>query len=199
MKESGIVGVVLAGGESRRMGTNKALLPIDDIPMIQVVAGLLLDVFERVVVVADNRSEYEFLNLPIFTDVFKSSGPLGGIHSAFHHTQADALFVSACDTPFMTKELIHHVIGETSYPARVASFDGRVHPLPGLYRKEIVTELERSLSAGNRKLVDFLHRVGADIVPITPNLLFYHSSLLANVNEPGDYETVRRKRAPEKT
>ena len=192
MKHSEIVGVVLAGGQSRRMGMNKALLPLNDLPMIQIVTDVLRDVFERVIVVADNEGDYQFLGLPVFPDRWKNSGPLGGIHAAFSHVEAEALFVSACDTPFITQALIEHLVREESHPVCVASMNGRVHPLPGLYRKEIVSELERSLASGERKLVEFLQRVGAAIVPITPDLLFYQPHLLANINEPGDYELVKQ-------
>ncbi len=188
MKHSEIVGVVLAGGQSRRMGMNKALFLLNDLPMIQIVADVLRNMFERVIVVADNRSDYEFLSLPVFPDVFKSSGPLGGIHSAFRHIEAEALFFSACDTPFITQALIEHLVRQESHPVCVASMNRRVHPLPGLYRKEIVPELERSLASGDRKLVEFLQRVGAAIVPITPDLPFYQPHLCANINEPKDYE-----------
>lgn len=192
MKDTEIVGVVLAGGQSKRMGVKKALLPINNLPMIQIVAGVLQDVFDRVIVVADSESDFQFLGLPVFPDRWKNSGPLGGIHAAFSHLEAEALFVSACDTPFITQALIEYLLRQKSYPVCVASLHGRVHPLPGLYRKEILPELERSLASGERKLVEFLSRVGAVSISITPDLPFYKPHLLANLNEPMDYELVKQ-------
>ena len=76
---SDIIGVVLAGGASSRMGTDKALLPLGGAPIITYAAKALSSVFSEVVVSSGSGKRYAFLGLNEISDVFNDSGPLGGI------------------------------------------------------------------------------------------------------------------------
>jgi molybdopterin-guanine dinucleotide biosynthesis protein A len=184
-----IVGVVIAGGNSVRMGTDKALLLFNGKPLIARVAAVLLQCFERVMVIADRVERYSFLNLPVYPDLFKGCGPLGGIHAAMSHSPVERLFVSACDTPFISQALIEHIIRYPSeMPIKVAEMDGEVQPLCGLYSRSALPSIQQALESNILQVKRVLQEVGAAKIPITPELPFYHPLLLKNFNTPADVE-----------
>ena len=189
-KRQDIVGVILAGGAGRRMGTDKAMLLLNGLPLIQRIAGVLHEVFGKVVIVSDRGDAYSFLNLPTYPDVEKNCGPLGGIHSAFVHTDAPALFVVGCDTPFISTGLVNYICDfESLDEIKVPTMGGRVHPLCGVYIRKVKLQLEENLRAGLLSVQFLLEKVHPAIIPITADLPFYDKKLLTNINNIHDYET----------
>lgn len=194
-REKDIVGVILAGGKSRRMGTNKALLPYRGQPLIEHIARVMQKVFERVIIVADEGEAYRFLNLPFYPDIHKDCGPLGGIHAAFHQTSADALFVVSCDLPGLTPKLIEYILNvEAHASAVIPTSDERLHPLCGLYRRKMLPQIEQAIRDGALAIHTLLEKVGAVTVPITPELPFYTKQLFSNVNSPDDFAAIEPPR-----
>ena len=72
----------LSGGKSSRMGTDKALLPIEGKTMIEHIIAQVKDIGDEVIVITNTPEGYKFLNLPIFTDVIPDKGALGGLYTA---------------------------------------------------------------------------------------------------------------------
>jgi molybdopterin-guanine dinucleotide biosynthesis protein A len=189
IRETGIVGCILAGGKSSRMGSDKSLLPLAGVPLIERIALVMREVFESVVVVSDRRDEYKFLGLSILQDIKKDSGPLGGIHAALVQTKADHLFVVACDMPFVSAELIRHVVSaESGANATVPTMNGQLQPLCGLYSRTCLAIVERSLNNETYKLQSVLEELQPTIVPLTPGMQLYAPNLLDNLNTPAEAE-----------
>lgn len=199
---------VLAGGESRRMGRDKALLPFQGRPMIQQICEIAGKVFSSLVVITGRPENYGFLDLPVLPDLYPGCGALGGIHAALVHGQGQPVFILACDYPLVTPALLHHVatfsdaqVMEKRNPwASIPGQDGHLHPLCGLYSADCLEAAERRLRAGRWKVLDFLTEIETVEVPVTPNLPFFHSHLLLNVNRTEEYEVACRtlvERVPE--
>ena len=186
------MGAILAGGESRRMGANKALLEVDGVPIIQHVASAMTAVFEDVRIVADDASPYAFLNLQVTRDVWKKTGPLGGLHAALHSAVAPRVFVLSCDTPFVTPDLIQFILEQPARsPITVVSDENGVQPLCGLYDRSLLREVETRLKAGNHRLLALLEALGASIIPLNTAHSWYRKDLLANINTPAEYHALR--------
>ena len=79
-----ITGVVMAGGESSRMGTDKGVLEINGKPMVEVIISALKPVVDDIIIIANN-SNYDYLGYKVYNDLIKKSGPLGGIYSALFY------------------------------------------------------------------------------------------------------------------
>lgn len=192
IRETAIVGCVLAGGKSTRMGSDKALLKVGGVTLIERAVTLLTRMFPSVVISSDRGAAFEFLGIPVLPDIRKDCGPLGGIQAALMHTNADRLFVLACDMPFVSPDLIRYLI--SSHPdadAVVPSSGGRVHPLCGLYSRNGLPAIERALDRGSYRLQDVLGELKAGFVPITSDLPFYRSYLLDNLNTVEDVERAQ--------
>lgn len=189
-----ITGVILAGGDSSRMGTDKALLELDGITMIEHVARTLRSVFKKVVVISNVPFKYGFLSLPAYPDIYRNCGPMGGIHSAFVHTEAPGLFVVACDTPLISKELIEYVTtSHSESDIAVVSLDGQVHPLCGVYLRSSFPIIEQSLNNHSPRLQEMFKRLNTSIIPISPDLPFYDENLLLNFNNPKEFKKYQNR------
>jgi molybdopterin-guanine dinucleotide biosynthesis protein A len=140
-----------------------------------------------VIVTTDVPMKYRFLNLPTYPDIYRGSGPLGGIHSAFVHSRAQAVFVAACDTPFLAKDLIYHIINtDPQSSVRIPACQGKMHPLCGFYSRVCLPEIQHRLEQRQLKVLDLLKQVNTRTIEITPDLEFYRRDLLLNLNEPKD-------------
>jgi len=189
MLELSVIGCVLAGGKSSRMGQDKALLPFCGRPMIQHIVEILEGVFSTVVISSNNNEAYTFLQHPTYADIFQNCGPLGGIHAVMVKTNTNKIFVTACDTPFLTTELIRYILnncGEAEIA--VTEMDGIVQPLCGLYSKKILCHIENNLRGNRQKMLELLKEVQTKILPITDSLPFFSNNLFKNYNTLDDLE-----------
>jgi molybdopterin-guanine dinucleotide biosynthesis protein A len=185
---SAITGVILAGGKSSRMGTDKALLKLDGRPFVAHVASALQAVFDQVFLVANDASTYGFLKLETFGDVYRDCGPLGGIHSALVHADGGDVFVSACDTPFITRDLVKYIVEfQSGASAKIPSLNQQLHPLCGLYTQNCLPMIAKRLESRRLRVLDFIEEVQATVIPISPELPFYKEDLFSNLNTPEDY------------
>lgn len=182
-----ITGVILAGGKSSRMGTDKALVKLNGTPLIERIAQTLRDVFERVIIIANNPEPYKYLGFEIFGDVYKDCGPLGGIHSAFFHTTSEQLFIVGCDTPHISPELIRHIIAyPSSASIKVCKAGKQVQPLVGSYHRKSLPFILVQLENRQWKMMKLLEAVSAEILPIGESLELYSPDLFLNVNSRED-------------
>jgi molybdopterin-guanine dinucleotide biosynthesis protein A len=195
-----VAGFILAGGESRRMGTEKARLVLDGQSFVERIARELSSVTSSIKVVGDKVSPAE-LNLPIdiqsAPDVYPQWGALGGVHAALSACSESWALVVACDFPFVTGELFASLASVRQDFDAIAPIqqDGIPQPLCSLYRVEPCLSLaERLIKSGERKPITLLQSVR------TRWVLFNELSLLKgadcffdNINTPEDYARVKKK------
>jgi molybdopterin-guanine dinucleotide biosynthesis protein A len=180
-----MAGAILAGGTSSRMGRDKSLLPVNGRTMIEHVIAPVREVCDPLCIVADRTDDFRVFGLPVIPDLVRNAGPLGGIHAALCALDADEIFVTGCDTPFLSPDLLRYLLNAPAdAPARVARASDGIHPLCGVYRREAFPVIERCIGAGRLKLLDVLDSLGASLVDVTPDLPFYHDDLFLNVNDP---------------
>ncbi|MCX6135575.1 MAG: molybdenum cofactor guanylyltransferase [Ignavibacteriales bacterium] len=190
-KRSDVLGAVLAGGKSTRMGTEKALLPVKGRPMIQYAAETLAKVFAETVIVGGSQDKYGFLKCEIVPDLFEGCGPLGGIHAALHRSKPRAAFVLSCDTPFIPADLIEFLLRAKAPDLTViATFDGVLQPLCGVYDASSFPEIDRDIEQGKYSVFKTLKNIEHVEIPITPDLPFFTPQLFWNMNRPEDYRIL---------
>ncbi len=193
IKPAGVLGVVLAGGKSTRMGTDKSLLSVGGRPLISYSVRLLQSIFPRVIIVSDFSGKYEFLGVDIIPDLHKGIGPLGGIHAALTSAAPGAIFLASCDTPRIPSNLIKYLLGlESPLQTRIPRFEGYLQPLFGLYDSCLLSLVENHISTGNHRVTDFLETVSYLPVDITPDLPFFAPDMFSNVNLPQDYARLEQ-------
>lgn len=199
--EHSILGAVLAGGHSRRLGRDKALLKLDGELLVLRAVRVLKEVFSRVVVVSPARESYSSLGLELVEDIAPDAGPLGGLHAALVDADGADVFILACDHPFVEVPLVRHVADLPTKPeeagnrrgvakARVAQWKKRLYPLCGLYSAACREPVTERLSRGQLKVHDLLRSIETRAVAITEELPFYHPGALVNLNRPEDLSLV---------
>ena len=141
-----ITAIILSGGKSTRMGTNKSFLKIGDKTVIERMRDLLQSIFKDVILITNDLDDYKFLGLPTYEDVFRLRGPLAGIHSGLKHSKTNTNFIISCDLPLMTKEMINYLIEyNTNKLITVAKADGFIQQLAGKYSKKCLSLSEKIL------------------------------------------------------
>jgi len=151
--------IILAGGKSSRMGgTDKSLLPVDGIPMIEHIAGQLAGHFDEILIGANDREKYRFLNLPVVTDIETDKGPLMGIYSCLTASGSDINFVTAFDIPEMNLSLIGKMINSSDEADIVmpVGADEKHEPLFAVYRKSVALKAGEILDGGGRRIIELL-------------------------------------------
>jgi molybdopterin-guanine dinucleotide biosynthesis protein A len=183
---------ILAGGASRRMGTDKSQLLIDNQTFIDRIADTLLKLTDSVAIVGPAAIP-PFQNVP---DVYAQWGALGGLHAALSASRREWTIVVACDLPFVTSELFLYLAGARLDHHAVVPFqaDARPQPLAALYRKhpclERATEL---IEAGRRRPVDLLEAVNTRWVAFDEiKNLAQAEKFFVNINTPEDYDEAIR-------
>ncbi|QAS50839.1 molybdenum cofactor guanylyltransferase [Halobacillus litoralis] len=184
-----ICGVVLNGGGSTRMGRDKADLLLGEQRVLDRIASILSSLTPRIVI---NQNEQESrLSYPIVEDRFKDAGPLGGIHAVMKDREEEWFLVTASDTPFISAEVYHSLLSleRSDRDAIIPVFEGRIHPLSGLYNRRILPELTKYLERGDRKVAGFLDQINTyfleEIQDIPECTL---SSHFFNMNTPEEYK-----------
>lgn len=191
-------GVVLCGGQSKRMGQPKAWLPFGDEIMLPRVVRLLSEVVSPVVVVAAPDQDVPRLpeSVAVVRDEERGRGPLEGLAAglAALEGKADAGYLSSCDVPFLQPAFVRRLIGllgdaEVCVP-RVGEYH---HPLAAVYRLSVAGPVRRLLAEGRLRPV-FLFEVVPTRVVEAPELADVDSTFqtLRNLNTPEEYEAALR-------
>jgi molybdopterin-guanine dinucleotide biosynthesis protein A len=184
-------GFILAGGQSRRMGTDKSQLRIQNETFWERIAATLSEVTNSVTLVNPHQAHPRF---PSVTDVYPSWGALGGLHAALAACESEWAIVVACDLPFVTAKLFNYLASvRTDHDAVVPlQPDGRPQPLAALYRiapcRQRAAEL---IESGRRRPLDLLELVNTHWVPFNElRNLDQAEKFFVNINTPDDYDAV---------
>jgi molybdopterin-guanine dinucleotide biosynthesis protein A len=190
-----IVGIVLVGGASRRMGSNKAFLRLGKRSFAQIAVSLLKTECEKVYLVGGQARDYEELGIPHIHDDIPDMGPLGGISSAFSSTGAQQLFVLACDLPVLKPSIVRSVIMMARQGGDVVFVSsGPVdQPLVGVYSNTIQPLLMSYLASGGRGVLKFLHHCKENGMQIVRHELADAARSLINVNAPSAIELLKKE------
>ncbi|MBI5642907.1 MAG: molybdenum cofactor guanylyltransferase [Deltaproteobacteria bacterium] len=151
---------ILAGGLSRRMGTNKALIEINGETIIGRAVNLLKMEFNEVNIIANDPLAYESLSVRVYADIIKGAGSLGGIYTALFHARSDYVFVVACDMPFLSVPVIKKMIKALDNSDAIVPFiGGRRHPLHAVYSKRCMKTIAAMIEDGNLRINSLLEKI----------------------------------------
>lgn len=189
----GVTGVILAGGESSRMGSNKALLPYRGGRFIEAIYRQLAEIFTEVLIVTNTPELYDFLPCAKVADVYPGMGALAGIHAGLFHSANPAIFAVACDMPYLNSALIRQLASQAD-PGCVLIPESPhgLEPLHAVYGKGCLAAIETTLLAGERRIVSFFGRANVNrfnreqIVALDPGFDSFR-----NINTPADYYQLR--------
>lgn len=185
-----VSGVILAGGASRRMGHNKALLDVGGRPLIAIVAERLRAAADEVIIGANDVAQYAPFADRCVPDVYTGVGTLGGLHAGLTAAVHDWAVVVGCDMPFIRPAvLLWFVAVAAGYDLAILRHsDGRLEPLHAAYHKGCLPAIEAAIASGARRADAFHAAVRvryvdpAELAALDPRL-----SSFRNLNTPEEW------------
>lgn len=149
-----MTGIVLSGGENRRMGADKAFLKVAGIPMIEHILAALRSVVGKIIIVTNSPEAYRsYEGVEVVTDASDKRGPLTGIYSGLLRSNDDYHVVVACDMPFLNPALLSYMAGlAPGYDIVVPMVGGLYEPLHAVYHRALVSIIERQILHDSRRI-----------------------------------------------
>jgi len=181
--KSSLTGIVLTGGKSRRMGTDKALLMYKNRPLISHVIQALEGVTKEIYLIGGHGEKYEFLGKKQLTDLLPNSGPLGGLYTGLYYSEALYNIVLACDTPLINQSVLNVLIDgmEEHLDGVQLQHGDQKMPLIALYKKDCMHHFETLLKAGELKLQTAIASLNMKTILVPEHL--QHCILNVNTKE----------------
>ncbi len=185
--------VILAGGNSIRMGENKAFLQIHGVPIITGIYTLLKELFEEIIIVTNQKDLFRDFDSRIYGDLIPNKGALGGLYTGIFFSSFQYAFCVACDMPFLKRALIEFlvskVIDEDAIVPRTA--DG-LQPLHAIYSKNCLEAMSKIIEQNKQRIIDFYDFVKVKLIDEKEFLhLDPRRESFINVNTPEELLVVR--------
>ena len=163
-----MTGIVLAGGENKRMGVDKAFLTVAGIPMIEHVLRALGSVVNQIIIVTNSPERYRAYPARVVTDRLDQRGPLTGIYSGISSSESEYNVVVACDMPFLNAGLLSYLMElAPGYDAVVPGVGKMAEPLHAVYSKRLLPVIEERIREDERRIQGIFGR--ANVRYVTDN------------------------------
>jgi molybdenum cofactor guanylyltransferase len=188
LSEPDITTVIMAGGKSSRMGTDKSFVPLLGKPMIEHVLERVAGLADRTLLVTNRPEEYAYLALPMASDIYQDCGPLGGLQTALYHAQSSHILVVACDMPWLNRDLLAFMIDQRRLAdITIPRWDKHPEPLHAVYSQACLAPIEANLQASRLQLIAFFDEVSVNYLDRATIARFDPAGRsFANVNTPDD-------------
>lgn len=195
MESMSISAIILAGGESRRLGTKKHLLQFGGKTLVQIIIERLANVSDDVMVVTSAQEvlELDVSGARVIADQIPGRGPLSGLHAGLLAATSDRALLVACDMPFLSVPLLRHLSQPWPNTDAVApEITGNVEPLLAVYSRSCLPAVEDLLTIDRASMRDLLQRVDTYLIPEEEVRSFDPSGLSwFNLNTQEDVDRAR--------
>ncbi|MBT2657703.1 molybdenum cofactor guanylyltransferase [Bacillus sp. ISL-18] len=189
--------IILAGGKSSRMGTNKALLKINEKTNIERIVDKLKLLFDDIILVTNDSEQYEFLSVRMVPDHYPGQGPLAGVQAGLTASDYDLNLIVACDMPFLSNELAEALVTNAlHYDAVIPVIHGKQQPLFSVFKKQTAAVIEEQIQAGQLRMKHLLDHL--NVLYLTEKELETYCQMgldqvFFNMNHPEEYEEAKKK------
>jgi molybdenum cofactor guanylyltransferase len=185
---------ILAGGQSRRMGTDKSFLLLDGKPLIQRVIDRASHLKMPLILIANDVERYQQFDVPVYPDIISGAGSLGGLYTALTHSQTEYTLCVACDMPQIKPALLQYLITlKDSYDAVVPRVNGVAQSLHAIYHQRCLPMMYEHIQQGKLKISKVINELNtrfvddAELRQIDPDITSF-----MNLNTQVDLEQFKR-------
>lgn len=160
-----MTGIVLAGGKSRRLGRDKALLSVGDSTLIERVIGIVSQVVDPVMVISNPPEKLKMLRVPVVADLIPNRSALGGIFTGLSVSRTPQNLFVACDLPFVSPDLLRLLIDlADGYDVVIPQSEGGYEPLCAVYSKNCLDPIRKQMERGDLRVRAFFPNVKVKVV-----------------------------------
>lgn len=183
MTRKSITGIILAGGQSRRMGSDKGLIVWQGKPFVQHIIEALQAVTEEVIIIS-NQPQYQDFGCPCYTDMIPDKGPLGGLYTGLFHSKSSHNIVLSCDVPLVSPPLLQLLIDAISPSTEAVQLveEAQSHPLIACYHQSVLPIIENQLQMKKRSMKALISRLRVQSIAVAP----LYQKCLFNINDQQD-------------
>ncbi len=148
-----ITGIILAGGKSSRMGTDKGFIELDDTTFISLIINAMKPLVNEIIIVSNNP-EYDAFGYKRINDLIKDSGPLAGLYSGLYHSKTENNLVLSCDVPLIKTFVLEQLINfdNDNFDVVQLQNQGKTMPLIAMYKKQCLHKCLELLDNNERRL-----------------------------------------------
>ena len=181
---------ILAGGKSSRMGTDKGLINLKGVPLVERIIRQISHIFPKIFIVTNKIEQYSKFGYPMVSDLLPDIGPLGGLYTALDYDTHDYTLLLSCDMPFVSQGMLLYLMGAVdTYDVVVPRLSKQNHPEPlrAIYSKRCFSIIEKYIEEGGRRVVGFYSGINVryvernEIEGVDPGARSFF-----NANEPAD-------------
>lgn len=182
-----VTGIILAGGKSSRMGTDKGLQELCGKPLIYYAIQSLSELCSTIII-STSSDAYQSFGYKTVADEIPGIGPMGGIYSALKQSKTEKNLVLSCDLPFVSKDLLSYIMENAEGYQVAVPWQGNQHyePLCGFYHLSVLAQMSKYIRHNNYKLPDLFKEISINRLVINKELDFYNEELFFNVNSKHD-------------
>lgn len=180
------------------MGSDKALLTVGEIPLLQHVINAAQSLGDDRFIISNNPTAHASFTWPLFPDRFPETGPLGGLATALHHATTSHLLLLACDMPNLEPALLQYLADQAHLPHLAIVPDSKegLQPLCAVYSKSALPLAEASIEQGQLSMRDFIRGINTRVVQETEWApLSGGGRPFVNLNTPEEF-AIRHKKTP---
>ncbi len=198
MKMQMVTGIILAGGKSRRMGQNKALLRLGNETLIGHVIHRIQPITDELLLITNSPEEYIHLGITMHGDIIPNAGALGGIHAGLAYASHETVICVGCDNPFLMPNLLTYLVSVLGKHDAVMPWtdkeEGQItlQTLCAVYSKRCLSIIEEMLNELDLRVHALQER--ANVLCLSPEVWKTYDSeghSFFNVNTPADFEKAQ--------
>ncbi len=182
-----ITGIILSGGKSYRMGSDKGFVLYKNKPFMQHVIDAMQPLVNEIIIVSDNP-EYDKFKLKRINDSIKDAGPLAGLYSGLQASKTELNLVLSCDIPLMNTKTLQKLIDQVSDEIDVIQIKskGKDMPLIALYNRQCKTVCYKLLMQGERRLRVALEQLKVKTITLDE----FQEKFTENINTQDDLKKI---------
>ena len=183
-------GIILAGGKSSRMGEDKGLVLLNGKPMVQYIIEVLKEVVSDIIIISNNESYTKF-GIPVYADIIKDKGPVGGIYTGLYHSKTELNFCISCDVPIISSDFILWLLKRSgkSY-ITLPMYQDKVHQMIGVYSKQVLSNFKESTEKGHLKLSQVNSDMACEIIDIEKEYANFDELIFSNINTKNELRSI---------
>lgn len=185
-----ITGVILAGGKSSRMGTDKGFLKLNGKLFIEHIIAVLTPFVSEIIIVS-NHPEYDNFKLKRVPDFVENAGPLAGVYSGLLASKTENNLVLSCDIPLINSEILAELVRQIDDVSEIIQIEsnGKTMPLISVYNKSCETVFSSLLNQGERRLRFAVNQCKVKNILLNKE----QEKRVSNINTPEQLKEIRNE------
>jgi molybdopterin-guanine dinucleotide biosynthesis protein A len=185
-----ITGVILAGGKSSRMGTDKGFLKLNGKLFIEHIIAVLTPFVSEIIIVS-NHPEYDNFKVKRVPDFVENAGPLAGVYSGLLASKTENNLVLSCDIPLINSEILAELVRQIDDVSEIIQIEsnGKTMPLISVYNKSCETVFSSLLNQGERRLRFAVNQCKVKNILLNKE----QEKRVSNINTPEQLKEIRNE------